>query len=120
MKKATVIGVPYTAEAKRILACVEIDVPSLMTVCYDVDNMSLHHQVLWLKEYLEVLKDKLAVAMNNYKELQKFKQFKEFKQLVEEMLKEDRYDKVLEVLFVISYPEILQALEQQKNSKMHT
>jgi hypothetical protein len=122
MTKARVIAVPYEAEAKRLIACVEVDTPSLMQVCYDVENMTLHHQALWLMEYLAVLKDKLAVIMNKYKDLQKFKQLKEFKQLIEELLKEDRYIKVLEVLFIISYPEILQQLQTQgeEQSKMHT
>jgi hypothetical protein len=125
LTKARVLAIPYEAEAKRLLACIEVDVPSPMTVCYDVVNMSLHHQALWLKEYLTTLRDKLAIAFNNFKNLQKLKFMREFKELVEEMLNEDRYMKVLEALFVISYPEVVQALEQQQKqqdeaSKMHT
>jgi len=122
MKKARVITIPQdTAEVRRIIACVEVDTPSLTQVCYDVEGMTIHHQALWLKQYLLIFKDKLAIIMDKYKELQKFKQLKEFKQLIEELLKEDRYTKILEVLFIVSYPEILQQLEQQQNeSKMHT
>ena len=122
MKKARVIVTPYEAVAKRLLACVEVDTPSLMQVCYDVENMTVHHQALWLREYLAVLKDKLAVIMDKYKDLKKFKQLKEFKQLIEELLKEDRYINVLEVLFIISYPEILQQLQTQgeEQNKMYT
>jgi len=122
MKKARVITIPQdSAEVRRIIACVEVDTPSLTQICYDVEDMSIHHQALWLKQYLLIFKDKLAVLLDRIKELQKFKQLKEFKQLIEELLNEDRYTKVLEVLFIVSYPEVLQALEQQQNeSKLHT
>jgi hypothetical protein len=114
--RARVVFTQDTAEVKRIIACVEVEAESLAQVCYDVVKMTPHHQVLWLREFLSILRDKLAVLMNNHKELQKFKQLKEYKALVEELLKEDRYVKVLEVLFAVSYPDVL----QQQESKMHT
>jgi hypothetical protein len=121
LTRARVVFTQNTAEVKRIIACVEVEAESLAQVCYDVAKMSPHHQVLWLRDFLSILRDKLAVLMNNHRELQKFKQLKEYKALVEELLKEDRYVKVLEVLFVVSYPEVLQQLEQQQSeSKMHT
>ena len=121
MTKARVVFTQNTAEVKRIIACVEVETESLAQVCYDVEKMTPHHQVLWLKDYLAILKDKLTLVIDNYKELQKFRQLKEFKQLIEELLKEDRYMKVLQLLFIVSYPDVLQQLEQQQSeSKMHT
>jgi hypothetical protein len=122
MKRATIMGFAYTADVKRLLVCVEVDVPTDMQVCYDVNSMPLHLHALFLREYLAVFRDKLAVAFDKIKNLQKLGFMKEFKDVVDEMLKEDRYQKVLDVLFVISYPDIVQALErdQQDSNKMFT
>jgi hypothetical protein len=121
LTRARIVFTQSTAEVKRIIACVEVETESLVQVCYDVARMTPHHQVLWLRDFLSILRDKLAVLMNSHRGLQKLKQLKEYKALVEELLKEDRYVKVLEALFVVSYPEILQQLEQQQSeSKMHT
>jgi hypothetical protein len=124
MTTVNIASLPVQAEVKRLLFCIEVDKPSVMQLCYDVDAMNLHQQALLLLYYLKVLREKLIIAMETYKCLQKVKQLKEYKQLVEEMLKEDRYTKVLEALFIISYPEILQQLQQQQqqqnDNKMHT
>jgi hypothetical protein len=122
MKRATIMGFAYTADVKRLLACVEVDVPTDMQVCYDVNSMPLHLHALFLREYLAVFREKLAVAFDKIKNLQKLGFMKEFKDVVDEMLKEDRYQKVLDVLFIVSYPDIVQALEQEQrdSNKMFT
>jgi hypothetical protein len=120
LTRARVVFTQNTAEVKRIIACVEVEAESLAQVCYDVAKMTPHHQALWLRDFLSILRDKLAVLMNNYKELQKLKQLKEYKALIEELLREDRYVKVLELLFAVSYPDVLRQVVQESESKMHT
>jgi hypothetical protein len=122
-----ILAVPVRAEAKRLLVCFEVEVPSVMQLCFDINTLTPHQHALLLKALLMLLNAKLAVLMDNYKELQKCKQLKEFKKLVEELLNENRYQKVLEMLFTVSYPElaerILQQLqaqsEEQSSDKMH-
>jgi len=124
MINVKIVPLSIDAELKRVLLCIEVGKPFSLQLCYDVNEMTLHQQALILLYYLNIFKNKLIIAMENYKQLQKIKQLKEFKQLIEELLKEDRYAKVLEALFVVSYPDILQHLQQQaqqqEESKMHT
>jgi hypothetical protein len=127
MSVMNILAIPIRAEVKRLLVCFEVDTPSNMQLCFDVSALTPHQHVLLLKQLLVTLNAKLAVLMDNYKELQKYKQLREFKKLLEELLNENRYQKVLEALFVVSYPElaeqVLQQLqvqgEEQSSSKMH-
>ena len=124
MSIVNIAAVPISAEAKRVLVCFEVDTPSNMQLCFDVNTLTAHQHALLLKLLLATFNAKLALLMDNYKELQRFKQLKEFKKLLEELLNENRYRKVLEALFIVSYPElaqkILQQSEQQSDNKMHT